>query len=181
MKTFLISLLTVFCLQTTVWAGVGDSVSDFKKSDFYDFYQLIQIGSTKDAAKRETMTFVPAGGEFKDNFKVIVTADQGNILSMYILMDRKFIKDSTNHVFAKEYINNFVMEAVNEEDEELVEKYLDEINAETPPNVNKATGFYQVYKGTRKTFEIALKSCILLFESVTLESRDWLKISFRIK
>src|SRR5271166_5478089 len=90
----------------------GPNVPAALKSDFFTFFHLRQVESVADDEKT-AITYKPQAPQFRDLVTVVLNVDPNqNIIGAQLALNRRFIVDPANQVFARDIAKSFLLGCV---------------------------------------------------------------------
>jgi hypothetical protein len=145
----------------------GQSLADAQKSGFFTWFNLAQTASQACGGGR-ALGFRPTGEQFHRLAAVeVVTDAHGAIAAMTLTLDRAFIEDPANGVFARDIAKSFLFDVPGSPTDANVAALAEEIEAGAPsgtvvyrtdaappkPEGPPSPG-YQVFLGRRASYQL---------------------------
>jgi hypothetical protein len=176
----LASLCLFAALASRATAAVGDRLEEMRQTDFFKFFHLTEAGPRASEGGLAVVTFRPGGGPFQRLVKVVVAEDAGGVVrAMELTIDRPFVEDRANGIFARDIAKSFLRAAVPRADAAKIEDLANEIEfpkelegyeiARTRPDPKlpaQPTAGYLVYLGKQERFEETYTQSALRLENV---------------
>lgn len=145
---------------------LGRKIDEAKKTDFFTFFHLQQIGSDTDPQRRVVLTFKPEGEKFRQLVTVKVTLDaREKIAGMELSLARSFVDSKMNGIFARDIAKSMLRTMLPEADETKVTDLINEIefgfiserpviSGRRPPKLpDQPTPGNQTFLGKRESYE----------------------------
>ena len=177
------SLCLTLALAPRAEAGVGDTLEATQQTDFFKFFALAEDGPRAQEKGLTVVSFRPRGGKFRELVKltVKVTAED-SIREMELTLERSFVDDATNGIFARDIAKSFLREAVPGADGPRINDLANEIEfpremkgykimrARPDPKLpEQPTKGYQVYAGSLQLYEDSFARSTLHMENLRAE------------
>src|SRR5438067_1669951 len=174
------SLCLVAALPSRAPAAVGDKLEEMRQTDFFKFFNLTEAEPRTSEGGLNLVTFRPAGGNFRRLVKVSVTVGgDGAVRAMELTVDRSFVEDRANGIFARDVAKSFLRAAVPKADAPKISDLANEIEfpkelegyeiARTQPDPKlpaQPTKGYLVYLGKQELYEESYARSTLRLENV---------------
>ena len=159
---------------------IGMKLDEAKKTDFFTFFRLLQTDAGTDDTKRTVLTFRPENKEFGKLVQVRVTlAADETLLGMEVAMDRKFVDDRLNGLFARDISKSLLRGSLSNVDEKQMSKFLTEVESvDVEPN-EKQSDAYRTYLGKRESYDQALESAKV--ELMNVKRAERVQLLIRVK
>jgi hypothetical protein len=163
---------------------LGRNLEIAKQTDFFKWFHLERVGSTVDAAGNEAVEFRASGEQFRSLARLMVRCrGTGEIFEFELSLNRGFVENARNGVFAADYAKSFLLFATPQKDWAQVKSLAEEIeegsfagrtvimHADVPrPDLpdTKSAG-YLTYLGKQKEFVQELGAAGLKFSNETVD------------
>ncbi|MDT7778950.1 MAG: hypothetical protein QOC99_1462 [Acidobacteriota bacterium] len=192
---YVVLLLVFLCLTSALplraGASVGDRLEDMKQTDFFKFFGLVEEEPRAQAGGLTVVNFRPRAGKFHQLVKVTVSIDgAGVIRAMELALERSFVDDGAQGIFARDIAKSFLRSAIPVEDERGIRDLANEIEfpkelkgyaiARTRPDPKlplQPTKGYLVYLGKQPLQEQLFSKSRVRLENIHKETGDVLHIS----
>ena len=177
------------------FGALGDSIESAKKTDFFRWFSLVQVGSTRDASGSEVIEFQPEGEKFRKFVSFKLTGDSaGRLLAAELTLDREFINSPENGVFAADIAKSFLLDAIPKKDLPKVKTLADEIQIgsfrssgqpvivrvdKTPQLPKHSSPGCDTYRDLRQQWRLPLKGIQLSLENKNVNGRRVLVMNLR--
>jgi hypothetical protein len=176
------------------FGNLGDSIESAQNTDFFRWFSLVKVGSSRDSSNREVIEFQPDVEKFRKFVSLKLTRDStGHLLAAELTLDREFISSPENGVFAADIAKSFLLDAIPRKEVPKVKTLADEIQigsyqssgrpvivrAGTTPQLPKdASPGYETYRDLRQQWLLPLKAMHLSLENKDFNGRRVLVMSF---
>jgi hypothetical protein len=189
----LASLCLVAALPLHAGASIGDRLEDVKQTDFFKYFGLVEDGARAQTGGFTVVNFRPRAGNFRQLVNVAVTLDgAGVIRAMELTLERSFVDDAAQGIFARDISKSFLRSAIPREDQPGINDLANEIEfpkemkgynivrARPDPKLPaQPTKGYMVYLGKLPLQEQVLAKSRVRLENVHAVKGDVLHISVR--
>ena len=195
MRILFVALCAVLISSPEASANLGDRFEEVKKTDFFIFFNLVEVGKTSDPQQNDVIAFRPRGAKFRELTLVHVKVDKtGLILEMTLTLGRAFLNHEADGLFARDMTKSFLLSAVPVSDLRAINDLVNEIqfpresnamqmiHKKPPPELPaKPTPGYLVYLGKGNRHEERLSQGILRLENMKDDEGDRLFISVLLR
>jgi hypothetical protein len=183
LRRTLLTLAAVSCAllacPPSAEAGVGGKLEAAKQADFFKFFGLVEDGPRANEGRLTVVNFRPRVEKFRRLVSLTVkVAGDDSIREMSLALERSFVDDRADGIFARDIAKSFLREAVPAADAARVDDLANEIEfpKETPgytvmrtrpdPKLPATpTPGYEVYTGARELYEAAFDASALRMEN----------------
>ncbi len=169
----------LFVLAPRAEAGVGGTLEAAKQTDFFKFFGLVEDGPRSTERGLTVVNFRPRAGQFRQLVSLTVKVAAGDVIrEMSLTVERSFVDDRTNGIFARDIAKSFIRAAVPAADGARVNDLANEIEfpkempgytvarvCPDPKLPARPTAGYEVYTGARKLYEAAFAESTLRMEN----------------
>jgi CHAT domain-containing protein/tetratricopeptide (TPR) repeat protein len=156
---------------------LGPNVSSALKSDFFTFFHLRQAESEV-GDERTAITYKPGAPQFRDLVTVVLTVDtKQNIIGAQLALNRRFIVDPMNGVFANDIAKSFLLACINDSGD--YPELLDAAAAIRRPSKDKLENCacLRVYAGMQDRWSLAIPAGHLRLLNTSEGSEEWLVLT----
>ena len=186
----LASLCMTFALAPRAAASVGDTLDAAQQTDFFKFFGLVEDGPRAQAGGLTVVTFRPRAGKFRELVKLTVGVSKADVIrEMELTLERSFVEDAANGIFARDIAKSFLRSAVPGADAPRINDLANEI--EFPKEVKgytimrarpdpklpaQPTKGYQVFTGSLQLYEDSFAQSALRMENLRADKGDALRM-----
>jgi hypothetical protein len=177
------SLCLVAALAPQARAGVGGTLEAAKQADFFKFFGLVEDGRRAEERGLAVVSFRPRSEKFRELVRLVVKVNaDDSIREMELTLERSFVDDAANGVFARDIAKSFLRAAVPVADAPRVNDLANEIEfpgemkgykimrARPDPKLPaQPTKGYQVYTGSLQLYEDSFAQSTLRVENLRAE------------
>lgn len=128
------TLLTALASVTIACSGVqarcitGMQLNEAEKQDFFQFFRFKET-DRQAVSRTETMVMYSTGvGKHAVKLGVIVRKDRGDIVSMALVLPRRFVNDKKYGIFARDISKSFLQAAIPDPDADAFKPLVSEIS-----------------------------------------------------
>lgn len=189
-----LSFEDVLHLNATVPLGafgaLGDRLADATGTDLFTFFHLQRAGALRDAHAHMVISFRPGPAKFAPLVTLNMTVnDKDRILRAQLLVDRSFIDDPQNGVFARDIVKTFLRSTTPRDDVPEILDLANEIELRdlrghviisrerAPVLPAQPTSGYLVFSGSSSTFENQLSRSVLILRNRKQATADWFEMT----
>jgi len=196
MRMFTTALFAAVALGGAVQAGpvdglIGQPLAAVQKSEFFTWFHLGQT-ARQPCGGGQALGFRPTGEQFHRVAAVEVLTDaHGAVAAMALMLNRTFVDDPVNGIFARDIAKSFLRDAPGSQVGAHVAALADEIQAGTlssgtvffhsdvpPPTPNgPPSPGYQVFLGDRESYELTIGGEALTLTNTQQEGNAVLQLS----
>lgn len=175
-------------------AAEPESYEELKKSEFFSFFNISEVKRVP-AENGDTQVWLKTGG-FREFIDLQLTIEKtSRVREAVLLIDRSWIGDKVHlSPFAKDLAKSYIGALVAESDKKqakfftealwnlsgsgdrVLRRQQEEGPAELPPDVKRALA---VYTGAERRLRAPMLATDLIFENVTADGKDRLKLTIR--
>lgn len=175
-------------------AAEPDSYEELKKSEFFSFFNISEVKRVP-ADSGDTQVWLKTGG-FREFIDLQLTVEKtSRVREAVLFIDRSWIGDKVHlSPFAKDLAKSYISALVAESDKKqaklftealwnlsgsgdrILRRQQEEGPAELPPDVKRAL---EVYTGGERRLRAPMLATDLIFENVTADGKDRLKLTVR--
>lgn len=178
------SLCLVAALPVRAPAAIGDRLEEMRQTDFFKFFNLTEAEPRTSERGLSVISFRPGGGNFRRLVRVAVTVNSdGVVRAMELSLERSFVDDPANGIFARDIAKSFLRAAVPRADAAKINDLADEIEfpkelegyriERTRPDPKlpaQPTKGYLVYLGRQQLFAETFAQSALRVENISAGS-----------
>ncbi len=160
------------------FGDLGERLEQAKTTPFFDWFHLEETGVTR-ANGNALVSFKPSGKKFHDLATVKVTTDaRDRILAIELVLDRSFIDDPRDGIFARDIAKSFLLAGLPELRDPEVMNLINEIQyrgtstmpvlkgpTRAPRLPERPTPGYLTYLGQQPSYEHRLPGLLLRLEN----------------
>lgn len=163
----LIAAAVAGAVQAQPTSGLlGQAIAAAERNDLFTFFNLAQTGR-EPCGDGQLLGFRPTGAQFHALASVTVATDaKGDVEAMILMLDRGFIDDPANGVFARDIAKSFLRDVSGPSAGPVIARLADEIEgaaagagtviyrsgAAPAPPPGPPSAAYQAFLGGRSTF-----------------------------
>jgi len=173
--------------------GLGwQSIKTAKKSEFFRWFSLSEIGTAKDENGNSVVSFRPTGGKFDSLVTLGVVLDERHcICQLHLSLDMSFVDDKKDGMFARDIAKSFLHSALPRADARSGTMLADEIafrhefpvitpaSSPRPQLPAEPTPGFLAFTGQRQLFEAVYSQSSLRIEQTRADNTENVVISIR--